>query len=378
MRLTEPVLGQVDDHRDLLLAMLARPNICSREWITRQYDHEVQGTSVLKPFVGRECPVPPDAAVLRPRLDGHRGLAVALALNPAYANIDTYHMAAVTIDEAVRRLVAVGGDLDHLGGVDNFCWPSVEYHPEKNPDGKYKAAQLVRACWALKDLCLAYDIPLLSGKDSMYVDGVLPGRFGETHRVSGLPTLFFTAVSVIPDLTRVVNLDFKEPGDLIYLVGATHPELGGSEFYELLNYVGLSVPQACPQEFLPRYQAISEALQEGVLSSCHGIYRGGLGVHLALSSLAGGLGVEVDLGEMAADLPDHAALYSESAGRFLVSVAPAHRRRFEEIFQGQPHYLLGEVRSDREFALKRQGNPVLNATLNELQGAWTRRFGKLI
>ena len=173
MRLTEPVVGEVEDHRDMLLTMLARPNICSREWITRQYDHEVQGASVLKPLTGRACPVPGDAAVLRPKLTGPRGLCVALSLNPAFSQIDAYHMAAVTIDEAVRRLVAVGGDLGHLGGVDNFCWPSVEYHPEKNPDGKFKAAQLVRACQALKDLCLAYGLPLLSGKDSMYVDGVL-------------------------------------------------------------------------------------------------------------------------------------------------------------------------------------------------------------
>ncbi|MFW6113059.1 MAG: AIR synthase-related protein, partial [Thermodesulfobacteriota bacterium] len=372
-RLTEPVLGPVGDHRDLLLALLARPNISSHEWIDRQYDHEVQGMSILKPLAGRECPVPPDAAVLRPNLAGHMGLCVALTLNPAYSHIDTYHMTAVTIDEAVRRLVAVGGDLDRLGGVDNFCWPSVEYHPEKNPDGKYKAAQLVRACWALKDLCLAYDIPLLSGKDSMYVDGVLPGRFGETHRVSGLPTLFFTAVSVIPDLRRVVNLDFKEPGDLVYLVGATHPELGGSEFYQLLGYVGLSVPQVRPGEFLALYQAISQALQEEVLASCHSLYRGGLGVHLALCCLAGGRGVDADLGDLAGDLPDHAALYSESAGRFLVSVAPPHRRRFEEIFQGQLCYLLGEVRPDRDFALQRQGRPILAATLDELKEAWTRR-----
>jgi phosphoribosylformylglycinamidine synthase II len=144
MRLTEPVLGEVEDHREMLLAMMARPNICSREWITRQYDHEVQGASVLKPLTGRDCPVPVDAAVLRPNLDGQRGLTLSLSLNPAYSQIDAYHMAAVTIDEAVRRLVAVGGDLGTLGGVDNFCWPSVEYHPDQNPDGKYKAAQLVR------------------------------------------------------------------------------------------------------------------------------------------------------------------------------------------------------------------------------------------
>jgi len=212
-RLAEPVLGEAADHRALLLALLERPNLCSREWITRQYDHEVQGLSVIKPLVGREVQIPADAAVLRPRLEGSRGLALSLALNPAYSRIDTYHMAAVTVDEAVRRLLAVGASLEHIGGVDNFCWPSIEYHPEHNPDGKYKAAQLVRACWALKDLCQAYRIPLLSGKDSMYVDGVHPGAFGETHRVSGLPTLFFTAASLVPDLERVVTPDLKPRRD---------------------------------------------------------------------------------------------------------------------------------------------------------------------
>ena len=117
----------------LLLAMLDRPNLCAREWITRQYDHEVQGASVLKPLVGQAAPVPGDAAVIRPRPESPRGLALSLALNPAYSQIDTYHMTAVTIDEAVRRLLAVGGPLDHIGGVDNFCWPSVEYHPQAQP-----------------------------------------------------------------------------------------------------------------------------------------------------------------------------------------------------------------------------------------------------
>jgi len=377
-RLTEPVLGEPADYLEVLLAMLGRPQLCSREWIPRQYDHEVQGTSVVKPLVGRGAPVPGDAAVLRPRLDSHQGLAVALALNPAYSQIDPYHMAAVTIDEAVRRLLAVGGTLEHIGGVDNFCWPNVEYHPEHNPDGKYKAAQLVRACWALQDLCRAYEIPLLSGKDSMYVDGLLPGAYGEMHRVSGLPTLFFTAVSVLPDLRRALTLDWKKPGDLIYLVGETRAELGGSEFYEMLGYVGLSVPQARPDAFLPCYRALDQAGREELLASGHGVYRGGLAVHLTLASLAAGLGLEVDLSPVAPGSPDFAALYSESAGRFLVSVDPAQREALEALFAGQPLYLLGEVRDDGVFKLRRGGRALLEAPLEALQAHWQRRFGSLI
>jgi phosphoribosylformylglycinamidine synthase II len=377
-RLAEPVLGEPRDHLGLLLEMLDRPNLCAREWITRQYDHEVQGTSVLKPLTGREAPVPGDAAVLRPRPESSVGLALALALNPAYSRIDTYHMAAVTIDETVRRLLAVGGTLSHLGGVDNFCWPSVEYDAQRNPDGKYKAAQLVRACFALRDLCLAYEIPLLSGKDSMYVDGLLPGAYGEMHRVSGLPTLFFTAVSLLPDLKRALTLEWKSPGDLIYLVGETRPELGGSEFYELLGYVGLSVPEVRPQEFLTYYRLVEQAGQEELLASNHGVYRGGLLVHLALASLAAGLGAELDLSPVAPGSPAHAALYSESAGRFLVSVDPGHRKRFEELFQGQPCYLLGQVSQAPALKVTREGRTLLSAPLDTLKTAWQRRFGPLI
>jgi phosphoribosylformylglycinamidine synthase II len=378
LRLVEPVLGEVADHPAALLTLLDRPNICSREWINRQYDHEVQGASVIKPLVGKNLPVPGDAALIRPRLDSHRGLALSLALNPAYSAIDPYHMVAVTIDEAVRRVLAVGGDLSHIGGVDNFCWPNVEYHPQANPDGKFKAAQLVRACWALRDLCRAYEIPLLSGKDSMYVDGLLPGAFGEMHRVSGLPTLWFTAVSVLPDLRRALTLDWKAPGDRVYLLGETRGELGGSEFYEMLGYVGLSVPEVRVEEFLPYYRLLEEAMRAELLASCHGLYRGGLGVHLALSSLAPGLGVEVDLSKVAPGSPAHAALYAESAGRFLISVAPEHQNRLEQLFQGQPLDLLGEVRGDQTLKITRHGRTLIKTPLETLQAAWQGRFGNLL
>jgi len=239
--LREPVLGPPDNQRRILLTMLSRANICSKEWIVRLYDHEVQGTSAIKHLVGVERDVPNDGVVLRPRLDSLRGLAIAQALNPTYSRIDAYHMVACTIDETVRRLLAVGGSFQHLAGVDNFCWPNIQYHPESNPDGKLKAAQLVRANWALKDYCLDFGIPLLSGKDSMYVDGNLEGEFGERHKVSGLETLQFTGTSVIEDVQRCVTMDAKMAGDLIYVLGLTRNELAGSEYYDLFDYTGLNV-----------------------------------------------------------------------------------------------------------------------------------------
>ena len=375
--LTEPVLGEVQDHTALLHTLLDRPNLCSRQWIARQYDHEVQGGSVIKPLVGTRADTPSDAVVLRPRLDSGQGLALSQALHPAYGQIDAYPMTAVTIDEAVRRVLAVGGGLEQIAGVDNFCWPSIQYDPVKNPDGKFKAAQLVRANWALRDTCLAYGIPLLSGKDSMYIDGHLPGAFGETHKVSGLPTLLFTAVSVVPDLRRCLTLDLKAPGDLIYLVGETRDELGGSEFYELMEYVGLQVPQVRPKKFWASYKGLEQAINQELLASVHGVYRGGLAVHLALKAMAAGLGIEVDLTAVAAEASHRVALYSESAGRLLVSVAPADREAFENLMSGQPLTLLGLVRADDQFVVRRQGQLLIQTSVLDLKASWQRRFGGL-
>jgi phosphoribosylformylglycinamidine synthase len=378
--LREPVLGPPEDHRRILLTMLSRANICSKEWIVRQYDHEVQGTSVIKHLVGVERDVPNDAVVLRPRLDSHRGLATAQALNPTYSRIDAYHMAACTIDETVRRLLAVGGTQEHLGGVDNFCWPNIQYHPGSNPDGKLKAAQLVRANWALRDYCLGFGIPLLSGKDSMYVDGNLEGYFGERHKVSGLETLQFTGTSVIEDVQRCVTMDAKMEGDLLYALGFTRNELAGSEYYDLFGYTGLMVPQVRLEEVLPLYRALEESIGAEVVASAHGIYRGGLGVHLALVAMAGGLGLEVELSAVPAEgvKRDDILLYSESAGRFIVSVTPKDKDQFEERFKGLPCACIGRVTRRKKLKIRGLAGKVLfSVGLQQLKTTWKKTFANL-
>ena len=379
--LYEPVVDAPKDYGRLLLDLLAGPNICSREWITRQYDHEVQGSSVIKPLVGEERDVNSDAAVIRPVLTSNRGLAFSQALIPAYACIDAYHMTTCTIDEAVRRLLAVGGSLDHIGGVDNFCWPSIQYHPMKNPDGKYKAAQLVRSCLALRDMCLAYEIPLLSGKDSMYVDGHLTGRYGETHKLSALETLQFSTVGVINNIEKCVSMDSKVAGDLVYVLGMTHNELGGGEYYEHLGYTGLNVPEVNPDLFLTLYRALGRAIAQEAVASVHGIYRGGLGVHIALVAMAGNLGMEVNLGSVPMEeaLQDDVILFSESAGRFLVTVDPSQKDDFEQLFKGQACTCVGKVLADRVVRIKgNDGDEIVCKPVAELKQAWKQPFGDLI
>jgi phosphoribosylformylglycinamidine synthase len=378
--LFEPVLAGPDDASGFLLDILARPNICSKEWIIRQYDHEVQGTSVIKPLIGRDRDVVSDAVVIRPVLDSPEGLAAAQALLPTYSQIDTYHMVACAIDEGVRRVVAVGGDPEHVGGVDNFCWPTIQYDSADNPDGKYKAAQLVRANWALKDVCTAYGIPLLSGKDSMYVDGHLQGGYGESHKVSALPTLQFTCTSLIPDITRCVTMDCKFAGDLVYVLGETRNELGASEYYEHFGYVGLRVPELQPDVSMALCRALNRAIREELVASCHGIFRGGLGVHLALVAMGGGLGMEVDLAEVprTGTEHDHVILYSESAGRFIVTIDPKHRSAFEKILDALPHACVGTVSSDSDLVVHGlEGKPIIRVPVPKLKAAWKKPFGEL-
>ncbi len=379
--LTEPVLGVPEDYTSLVLDMLGRPNICSKEWVCRQYDHEVQGTSVIKPLIGAGRDVPTDAAVIRPVLSSQRGLVFSQALIPMYSAIDAYHMTACTIDEAVRRAIAVGGDPDHLGGVDNFCWPTIQYDPLKNPDGKHKAAQLVRSCRALERMCLAYGIPLLSGKDSMYVDGHLPGRYGETHKVSALETLQFSVTGVIQDVGHCLTMDAKVPGDQVWIVGVTKNELGGSEYYEHLGHVGLNAPVVDPDDFAVRYRIMATAVREGLLASCHGIYRGGLAVHLGLVAMGGELGLAVDLRRVPSEgvERDDTLLFSESAGRFIVTVAPEHQDAVERLFAGHPAACVGAVTETPQLTIIGiDGQRLASLTVERMKSAWKGPFGDLI
>ncbi|WP_455392043.1 phosphoribosylformylglycinamidine synthase subunit PurS, partial [[Eubacterium] cellulosolvens] len=388
--LFEPVLQEPMQLDKVLLEVLTRPNIASKEWIIRQYDHEVQGGSVIEHLVGAKNDTYSDAVVFRPVLESTRGLAVTQTLNPLYSKIDAYHMTAYTIDEAVRRIVAVGGDLEHLGGVDNFCWPNIQYDPTTNPDGKFKAAQLVRSNWALRDYCNTFQIPLLSGKDSMYIDGNILGKYGERHKISGLETLQFTVTSVIPDVSKCVTMDAKLPGHLVYVLGETRDELGGSEYYDMFGYIGKNVPKVKANEVMPLYKTISEAISQGLLASVHGVYRGGLGVHLAQVAFGGELGLEVDLNNVPAEgiNRNDKLLFSESAGRFIVTLSLENQTKFEELMKDSncSFALVGRVSEDKRFGViglkgsndNEEGKKIIDLPISQLKAAWKSTFGGLV
>jgi phosphoribosylformylglycinamidine synthase II len=378
--LAEPELTAAPNQGALLLEMLGRPNVCDRSWIARQYDHEVQGGSVIKPLVGPRGLGPSDGAVIRPLHHSRRGLALSQAALPFYSAIDTYHMTTATIDEAVRRVLAVGGRRAELGGIDNFCWPEVTHDPGRIPDGKYKAAQLVRSNLALRDMCLGLGVPLLSGKDSMYIDGNLADAAGRKTRVSGPPTIQFTAVSTVEDVDRCQTMEAKFAGDAIYVVGLTRDELGGSEFYERSGHIGLNVPQVRLDEVQAAYEFIEAGISRRLFSSVHGVYRGGLGVHLALVALAGDLGMSLNLDAVpgAEALTTEQVLYSESPGRFIVTVNPAVEPDLTSLLDKVEARWIGMVTSDARFRVNARRQEILNLSVEEMITAWRARFGGLV
>ncbi|HKL25365.1 MAG TPA: AIR synthase-related protein, partial [Desulfuromonadales bacterium] len=287
--LSEPELPEPGDLNQVLCQLLGRLNVCSKESVVRRYDHEVQAATVIKPLVGVVNDGPSDAAVLKPLFDSFQGVVVAHGLCPRYSDIDTYHMMANAIDEGLRNYVAVGGDIRHVAGLDNFCWCD-PVASDKTPDGAFKAAQLVRANQALYDYCLAFGVPLISGKDSMKNDYMV----GNT-KISIPPTVLFSVIGRMDDVRRAVTMDVKRPGDLVYLLGRTRDELGGSEYLAAQGELGRSVPEVDADVALQRYRSVNLAQRDGLLASCHDLSDGGLGVALAESAFAGGFGLDVDL-----------------------------------------------------------------------------------
>jgi len=362
---TEPAMP-AGGHGALLRRMLSRLNICSKEYVVRQYDHEVKGGSAVKPLCGVRRDGPSDAGVLRPDLSRPEGVALSHGICPRYSDIDAYWMMAAAIDEAVRGAVAVGADPDRLAGVDNFCWCD-PVESEKTPDGRYKLAQLVRANKALAHFCRAFLTPCVSGKDSMKND-----YSGGGVKISIPPTVLFSVMGFVPDVSLVVTSDFKNAGDIVYVLGATRAELGASELADELGFTSPDVPQVEAVSARRRYLSLHAAMRQGLVAACHDCSDGGLAVALAEMAIGGRLGAALDLDAApgAAGLTDLELLYSESPSRLAVAVSPQHQAAFEALFAGQPLGRLGQVTDAPALALRRGTSLLCAEPAEELAAAF--------
>ncbi|MBI5017172.1 MAG: phosphoribosylformylglycinamidine synthase subunit PurS [Deltaproteobacteria bacterium] len=363
----EPSFACPDDVTADLFGVLGRLNVCSKESIVRRYDHEVQGGSVVKPFVGLANDGPSDAAVVRPILESFAGVVTASGICPRYSDIDAYWMMAAALDEAVRNALCVGGSLEYLAGLDNFCWCD-PVQSERTPDGEYKLAQLVRANEALYDISVAYGVPLISGKDSMKNDYHIGGT-----KISIPPTVLFSVIGRVDDVRRCVTMDAKRAGDAVYVLGTTRRELGGSEYWAAKGFVGNDVPRVFPEESLPLYRSLERAIHSGLVASCHDCSDGGLAVALAETAFAGGLGLRADLSRVPAHgiARDDELLFSESQSRFVVTVRPELAEAFEAELAGRAFGRIGEVTAEPRLVLRGlEGGDAVRAGLNELKAAW--------
>lgn len=365
----EPPPKVSQDLTSVLEKLLSSFNVCSKEWVVRQYDHEVQGASVIKPLVGKDDDGPSDAAVIRPVPDSKMGVVVANGINPWYGRIDPYWMAASVIDEAVRNAIAVGGNVERVAILDNFCWGNPLLSKE-NPDGDYKLGQLVRAVKACYEVATGLGVPFISGKDSLHNEYQVGDRI-----ISIPPTLLISAMGVVDDYTKAVSMEVKRPGDLVYVLGKTYDELGGSHYWMLDGYLGNNVPKLDPARTKKLYQALNQAMAEELVASCHDCSEGGLAVAASEAAFAGGYGLELDLRKVPTDSldQDDKILFSESNSRFVVTISPQNQRKFEETMANNIWAQVGKVRGDNKFvAVGLKGETVIEAEVERLKEVWQK------
>jgi phosphoribosylformylglycinamidine synthase len=362
----EPELPAEPDVARALLAVLGDFSVCSKEWIVRQYDHEVQAGSAGKPLVGPHHDGPADAAVLAPKLGSRRGVVLGNGLNPRYSRIDPAAMAECALDEAMRNVVAAGGDPDYTAVLDNYCWGNTN-KPER-------LGELVRASFALRDLALRYRTPFVSGKDSLH------NEFRAGDRTIAIPgCILVTALSIVPDVARTLTSDLKQQGSLLVLVGLTRRELGGSVWYKLKGHLGASVPRVDAALGHAVLHGVHRAGAAGCVLAAHDCSEGGLGVAVAEMAIAGRLGVRVDLDavplgpglDAAALRPEH-VMFAESQSRILLEVAKDRFTDLRANLRDVPHAVVGLVTGDAAIEFTRGGRAVARVALTEALRAWQR------
>jgi phosphoribosylformylglycinamidine synthase len=365
-------ISQSSNLANLILSLLSHPSVASKEAIVRTYDHEVRGGTLVRPFVGPAMDGPGDAAVLKPLGTWAHEMAFALSngINPRLGQRDPYAMAVSVIDEAVRNAVAVGADPDRIAILNNFCWGNPTY-----PD---RLGALVRTCQGCYDGAVAYGTPFISGKDSLY------------NEFNGKPipgTLLISAIGIVPDMQRAVTSNFKRAGNIVYLLGETRAELGGSL---LLEHLGIDdgIAPAMPARPLDRYRALHQAIRAGYVQACHDLSEGGLAIALAEMCLGGRLGAEIDIGRLEIErlaarsslnhpisqslsLQSLCLLFSESNGRLLIEVAPEDAVAFEACF-GEAVALarLGEVTAAQRMTIRGGDQTLTQLSIGSMLRSW--------
>ncbi len=363
-QLTEPNIPVKDNYNNELVQILSCYNVASKEWVIRQYDHEVQGGSVIKPLTGVNNDGPGDAAVIQPKFNSDKGLAISCGMNPIYGDIDPYWMALSGIDEAVRNLVCVGGRADRIALLDNYCWGDCTKPETLGP--------LVRASQACYDGAMAFEAPFISGKDSLNNEFACE----DGTQISIPSTLLISAISIVDDINKCVTMDAKRVSNLLFIVGETKNEMGGSHYYKIKGHLGANVP-TLDLGMAPKIaKKISAAIADGLLVSCHDCSEGGLTVALAEMAFAGGLGIEADLRGLPRSedcTRTDAQLFSESNSRYIVEIEPGKFDAFAKTMLNLPFGQIGKVTEEKKLIIKAEdGKIIINSDIDLLKQAWQK------
>ncbi len=309
---------------DVFLKMISHPNVASREWVVRQYDHEVRGCTVLKPLQGRvNREGHGDCAVLKPT-DSWRGIAVTTDVNPWMTKIDPFWGTASAFDEMVRNLVAVNSIPHSFADCLNFG----------NPEKPERMGEFVECVKALGWMAKGYGLPCVSGNVSFY---------NETPHSAVAPTPTLMGIGIVEDVRRVVSSNFKGKGDVV-LVGDTYKELGGSLYCAVTGQRSTVVPKTSPRRLKRYSEAMLQAFKEFKVYSCHDPSEGGLAVAIAEMCIGGGVGCSVDLSGIRGE--DYVKLFSESNTRWVVEVEDGEGFVRFMLKRGVPAYLIGTVGGD--------------------------------
>ncbi len=353
----DPFFKMPQDLARELLNLLSSPNIASKEAVIRTYDHEVQGNTVLKPLQGQHSG-PNDAAVIKPLSGSWCGIVISCGMNPNYGKIDPYWMAASSIDEAIRNNVCAGGR--RIALLDNFTWGN----PEK-PD---RMGGLLRAAKACYKYAKIFKTPFISGKDSLYNESPL-GPI--------TPTLLITAIGLIPDVRKTISSNLKTPGNPVYIIGETYPELGGSEYYKLKGFIGKVLPKV-RNRAAKNMESIISCIDAGYVASCHDCSEGGLAVSAAEMAIGGEFGLKLNLKNVPFSSPtrDDYIMFSETNSRFLVEVYAENKIEFESLVKSITFAEIGEVLKEDKFEIiGLKGKKVANMSIEELRAAWKHKLG---
>ena len=356
---------------DILLAILSSYSVSSKEWIIRQYDHEVQGSSVVKPLVGFQNDGPSDAAVLTPVLGSWRGIALGCGINPLYGDSDSEAMAENVIDEAIRNVVSVGADPTRIALLDNFCWGNV--------NDPYILGSLVVVAEMCRTMSLRLKTPFISGKDSLYNAYT---QAGSTRSIPG--TLLISALGLVQDVRKCVTMDLKKPGHDLYIIGFTTSGLGGSHFNLVMKRSGGRVSRNDSNNQREIFAAMHQAIREGMVQACHDLSEGGLAVAVAEMAFAGGVGATIShLDRLPAreHLDLYHRLFAETPSRFLIEARPDKRTELTALFSSLPFALIGQTTAENKLIIRDPAQEYIHTSLHKLHEAWQspwRGFAKNI